>query len=633
VFGCLSLSIVFLSCAHKSGTPEGAPGADEHAQAGDGSDRSPAGSYNDPYYREYNRQDPYYNNNSRNYNNDPRYRNDPRYNNDPRYRNDSRNYNNDPRYRNDPRYNNDPRYRNDSRYNDPRYDSRNRNDPYYDDRNYDSRNKKKNKNSKNYDRNYGYGPDDDRDDDDDHNNGKHAKNNKKGKNDHDDGKNYKWYDPKGGDGKDHKLGMSKTGCNLDQLAGISIGGGVGVLEVLPRILKNGSISGSPQMSYGKAANGQLVQSMIVDLRADRALLAPYYHANGGDYSDLQNAINEAASGALNGESSYQVAYAPRKATYALNSAMSFINGNYTTSTVNPKHNGHVLAATLAAIMATIDYPGCSDYFIGEASKVIQPEYADYLNDFPFGKIREARNKHTIVDQYNELAKRRTTIQEDIGKVDELLAKSEKNNGQKLKQVENELRVELQSLKTALAKFPACQKVLAYEMAIVNPMKKTEDVADSWVTKCREALDDRATELSTRLLAMKAENEVLTRQNEVYKMQMDQKPDEGAKKILQAKIDANTKKMTENDVKTPKVEFEQAELETYRAELPLRGSDPPSSVNLTLDRITKLSEESRKRHGNDYFNEDHQRLRELQNDYSGVTRDYVTLGIFGGAQAQ
>lgn len=428
------------------------------------------------------------------------------------------------------------------------------------------------------------------------------------------------------------LGVTRSGCNLDAISKVTIGGDISVLEVLPRISKNGSIAGVPQMLTGRNSRGQMVQSMVVDLRNDRAILSPFFGGDTPAFSELQSAMNDAANTSFEGESSYRSTFAPQKAVHALNSAMSFINGNYTTVTVVPRRTGHLMAAALASIMATIDYPGCSEYFIAEAGKTMSPEHAAYLNDFPFRKIRDARKGETIGDDFVALGKKREKLHKDIEDVDGLLAQTEQNNEQRLKQLEQLLKLELQSLKLALGKFPPCQTVLAYEMAVFNPLKKTEAIAESWISRCREAIGEYSADIEARLLTMEAEKQVMTRQNEILADQKILQTNDGAKKITQDKIDRNVAKMAEYDLKAKEIEIKKRMVDTYGAQIPLRGSDPPSSINLALDKITKYSEEQRNRRSGKVFNDDHQRMTELRRDYFGVTKDYVTLGIFGGAVA-
>jgi hypothetical protein len=496
----------------------------------------------------------------------------------------------DSRYR-DNRYQ-DNRY-NDRRYNDNRYvdnrnrNSRNRNDRYYDERNLNQKNQKKQKKPTKQTHVAEKGPE-----------------------------------------KPKALGKGIGGCELDAIAGLSIAGSVGVLEVVPRLLKQGTLTGQPETVTLSDSYGRMVQTMVVDLRGDRALLAPYLSAN----SEMAEEMGEAMSSSLSGpdelESSFRPQYSTSASVQAVHSALSFINGNYTTVKISAKLTGHRIAAILAAIMETIDYPGCSEYFIAEAGKVMNPAHAAYLRDFPFKKIRELRKSNRAGQEFDRLHKARKEFEGQVKEADDLLADKERYSGDRLSILKKQISMEVDKLKIALKDVKPCQMSLMNEIAFFNPTKSEVKNTELWVKRCREAIDDRDRVISASLLNNAAEIEVLAQLNVLLEEDKLKKTDPGAQKVVQTKIEKNIAKSERLATRSKDLEAEQATLKIYRDRVPIRGQ--ASSINGYLDEIRRLTDQKKEIESGKVFNEDHKGLRQLHRDLTAVNRDYLSVGIFGGA---
>ncbi len=418
------------------------------------------------------------------------------------------------------------------------------------------------------------------------------------------------------------------GCDLEAIRGVQLAPGIGVLDVIPNIATHGMMSGRGQPAMTRDAMGGWRETLLINLQNDRAILSNYFNGNSELAEDLESAFRDSLFALPDLESSFQPQHltTPRSIE-AFHSALSFIHGNYTTSTATPRRTGHVMAAVMAAIMVTIDFEGCAGYFISEASKIMHPAHAAYLRDFPIDKIRKMRRDGQVAGEFKNLAKRRDDLHERIENADRSLAQIERSQERRADQIQRMLKLEMQGLQLEIEKIPACRSVMVDELAFASSLRSPEKKGETLLQRCREAIEEYASEMSGKLASISVENRILEREIEIAEREKSTKTDPGALEIIDKRIAAKQESIKKNEERAKRYEEKSDLVQGYRELLPLAGEE--SSAHAALLKIRKLSKDQKAIETGEVYKEDFLHLQELHRELTSVNRDYLGVGIFGG----
>jgi hypothetical protein len=414
---------------------------------------------------------------------------------------------------------------------------------------------------------------------------------------------------RGGRGDDD----DRSGCDMDALNRIEVGGGFSVGDVLSRIKENGTFSGSYQQVLSQNKYGQYIKSYRLYLDKDRQILGRWFQggAPGTRGSDIYEAARDSAP---------------------FTHAVDFVNGNRTTSLLQNQYEvGHRMAAILASMFASAGRGGdCVRYIRKFAEKLLPDSDLALLDQINYREMASRVADGSLPEVFGKVADRRVKIRGEIDQADKSLATKERQNERALKRLNSQLGSTFRDLQRSLMDIGPCRdQVQIFGGRGLAAASAPADHVDSMVSSCQEHLESRLDEFKNEQMASESDLELAqTRKEEQEKKLEDAiaKGDSKAIHRIEKSIELNEIKIVATEKKLTKL-AERSKL--YSDSLDLLVNEESSSISLRREKIEDLISQQETRTSEDFFREDMQRIQRLRNDLKATSTDYLGLGFFGG----